>query len=106
MNRVSWILVAGVLAVAAVSISSSEKPLKIGLIMTYSGPYASYGHQADLGVETYIKAFGDTIGGRKIEIIRKDDTGVAPDVSKRVTEELVIQDKVDAILGGNWSPNV
>lgn len=100
----------GTLAVAALGLMTGsafadEPPLKIGLIMTYSGPFATYGHQADLGVETYMKAHGDTIAGRKIEIVRKDDTGLAPDVSKRVTQELAVRDKVDVIFGGCWSPN-
>ena len=73
--------------------------------MTYSGPIATYGHQADIGIETWIKAHGDTIAGRKIEFIRKDDTGLAPDVSKRVTQELAVRDKADIIFGGCWSPN-
>jgi branched-chain amino acid transport system substrate-binding protein len=73
--------------------------------MTYSGPFATYGHQTDIGIATWLKAHGDTIAGRKIEFIRKDDTGLAPDVSKRVTQELAVRDKVDIIFGGCWSPN-
>lgn len=102
---------AAALAVAVIGGSSGAAgaadlpPLKVGVIMTYSGPYATYGHQADLGINTFFKAFGDTIGGRKVEIIRKDDTGLAPDVSKRMTQELVTRDHADIILGGCWSPN-
>ena len=84
---------------------AGEPPLKIGVVMTYSGPFATYGHQTDIGIATWLKAHGDTIAGRKIEFIRKDDTGLAPDVSKRVTQELAVRDKVDIIFGGCWSPN-
>lgn len=97
---------ATMLAVTAASPAiATTEPLKIGLVMTYSGPFSTYGHQADLGIQTYIKAHGDTIAGRKIDIIRKDDTGLAPDVAKRDAQELVTRDKVDLIFGGNWSPN-
>lgn len=85
--------------------AAEEPPLKIGVVMTYSGPYAFNGHQVDLGIAAEIKAHGDTIAGRKIEIIRKDDTGLAPDVAKRAAQELVTRDHVDVIFGGCWSPN-
>jgi len=105
MRKILGFVAASALVFATASARADEPPLKIGVIMTYSGPFATYGHQADLGIETYMKAHGDTIAGRKIEIIRKDDTGLAPDVSKRVTQELAVRDKVDIIFGGCWSPN-
>ncbi len=97
-------LAAAVLATAG-SARADEPPFKIGVVMTYSGPFATYGHQTDIGIATWLKAHGDTIAGRKIEFIRKDDTGLAPDVSKRVTQELAVRDMVDVIFGGCWSPN-
>jgi len=105
MRKFMGFVAAGAFALTTGMAAADEPPLKIGLIMTYSGPFATYGHQADIGVESYIKAHGDTIAGRKIEIVRKDDTGLAPDVSKRVTQELAVRDKVDIIFGGCWSPN-
>jgi branched-chain amino acid transport system substrate-binding protein len=105
MRKILGIAAAAALIAAAGIAFAEEPPLKIGLIMTYSGPFATYGHQADIGVESWIKAHGDTIAGRKIVIIKKDDTGLAPDVSKRVTQELAVRDKVDIIFGGCWSPN-
>jgi hypothetical protein len=67
-----------------------------------SGPFATYGHQTDIGIATWLKAHGDTIAGRNIEFIRKDDTGLAPDVSKRVTQELAVRDKVWTHRGNPW----
>lgn len=98
------VLVAALFGCAAIG-QAEEPPFKIGVVMTYSGPFATYGHQTDIGIATWLKAHGDTIAGRKIEFIRKDDTGLAPDVSKRVTQELAVRDKVDVIFGGCWSPN-
>ena len=105
MRKILGIAVAAALVVIAGGARADEPPLKIGVIMTYSGPQATYGHQADIGIAAYLKAHGDTIAGRKLVFIRKDDTGLAPDVSKRVTQELAVRDKVDIILGGCWSPN-
>lgn len=96
---------AALIMFAVAGADAEEPPLKIGVVMTYSGPYAFNGHQVDLGIAAEIKAHGDTIAGRKIEIIRKDDTGLAPDVAKRAAQELVTRDHVDVIFGGCWSPN-
>lgn len=89
----------------AANASADKPPLKVGLVMTYSGPFAFNGHQADLGIEIYKKIHGNKIAGREIQIIRRDDTGLAPDVAKRATQELAVRDKVDVIFGGCWSPN-
>jgi branched-chain amino acid transport system substrate-binding protein len=105
MRKLFGIAMAAALIAMAGMAQADEPPLKIGVIMTYSGPFATYGHQADIGIQAYLKAHGDTIAGRKLVFIRKDDTGLAPDVSKRVTQELAVRDKVDIILGGCWSPN-
>ena len=105
MRKILGIAVAAALAATAGVAQADEPPIKVGVIMTYSGPQATYGHQADIGIAAYLKVHGDTIAGRKLVFIRKDDTGLAPDVSKRVTQELAVRDKVDIILGGCWSPN-
>ncbi len=105
MRKRFGIALAAVLFRLAGIAQADEAPLKIGVIMTYSGPVAAYGHQADIGIASWLKAHGDTIAGRKLEFIRKDDTGLAPDVSKRATQELAARDKVDVIFGGCWSPN-
>ena len=46
-----------------------------------------------------VPAHGDVVAGRKIEVIRRDDTGLAPDVARRVATELIVQDHVDVLLG-------
>ncbi len=84
---------------------AADKPLRIGLIATYSGPYADYGRQFDAGTALYLKEHGGKIAGRTVEIIRKDAPGPAPDVAKRLAQELVVRDKVDIISGLDFSPN-
>lgn len=99
-------LAAATLAIAAVyTPAHAADPLKIGLITTYSGIYAGYGKQMDAGIAIYMKQHGDTAGGRKILIIRRDDTGAAPELVKRLARELVINDKVDFLAGLTFTPN-
>jgi branched-chain amino acid transport system substrate-binding protein len=83
----------------------AQAPIRIGMINVYSGQFADAGIQLDNGVKTYMQQFGDTVAGRKIEIIRKDVGGPAPDVAKRLAQELVIRDKVDILAGFLLTPN-
>lgn len=85
--------------------AQAEEPLKIGMIASYSGPYADYGRQFDAGVELYLKEHGGKIAGRPVQIIRKDTAGAAPDLAKRYAQELVVRDKVQLITGLDFSPN-
>jgi len=92
-------------ALACISSSYAQEPLKIGLIGTYSGPYADYGRQFDAGVGLYLKEHNGKIAGRTVEIIKKDTAGPAPDASKRIAQELVVRDKVQILTGLDFSPN-
>jgi len=78
--------------------------VKIGLIMAYSGQFADTATQMDNGVKLFLKKYGDTVAGKKIEIIRKDTGGPKPDVAKRLAQELVVRDKVDIIAGFTLTP--
>lgn len=93
------------LAALAGTAGAQDAPLRIGLIATYSGPYAAYGRQFDAGVALYLKANGGRIGGRKVEIVKKDTGGANPDAAKRIAQELVVRDKVDFLTGLDFSPN-
>ena len=81
----------------------AQQPLKIGLIMTYSGQFADPAAQMDNAIKLYVKQNGDTVAGRKIEFIRKDSVG-APDTAKRLAQELVVRDKVDILAGFVLTP--
>ena len=67
--------------------------------MPYSGQFADPGTQIDNGIKLYMKQHGDTVAGKKIELIRKDTGGIAPDVAKRLAQELIVRDKVDILAG-------
>src|SRR3981081_1856714 len=87
-----------VLLVAPVSVRA-QGTVKIGLIDVLSGQFADAGIQLDNGVKTYMKQHGDNVAGKKIEIIRRDVGGPAPDVAKRFAQELVVRDGVDMLAG-------
>jgi branched-chain amino acid transport system substrate-binding protein len=89
-----------------VAVSPAQaKDLKIGLVLSVSGPFAAYGKQISHGVDLYIAEHGDTVAGRKIQVIVKDDTGIAPAVAKRQAQELLVKDKVDILAGFDLTPN-
>ena len=79
-------------------------PLKIGLILPLTGPFASTGKQIEAACRLYIAKNGDTVAGRKVELIVKDDTGLAPETTKRIAQELVVQDKVTVLAGFGLTP--
>ena len=86
--------------------ASAADPVKIGLVLPMSGPFAAYGKQIEHGVKLYLAQNGDTYGGRKVELIVKDDSpGTSGDVSKRLAQELVIKDKVDILAGFGLTPS-
>ncbi len=88
----------------AVPVFSAE-PLKVGMVLPMSGPFAGYGKQIEHGVRLYLALNGDTFSGRKVQLIIKDDTGVAPELSKRAAQELVVKDKVDILAGFGLTPS-
>ncbi len=90
---------------AGVSLAHAQGVIKLGLIAEFSGPFAQYGQQIYGGMKTYMKQHGDTVAGKKIEIIQKDVGGPAPDVAKRLAQELVTRDKVDFLVGFGLTPN-
>lgn len=92
-----------VLAVAP-SLAHAADPVKIGLIAPFSGSFADYGKQMEGGIKAFQKLNGDTVAGRKVQIISKDTTGPAPDVAKRLAQELVVRDKVDVLAGFGLTP--
>ena len=104
MNRFAAGLVALALSFAPATAAHAQGTVKIGLIMTYSGQFADAATQMDNGVKLYMKKHGDTVAGKKIEIIRKDTGGPNPDVAKRLAQELIVRDKADILAGFTLTP--
>lgn len=98
-------LFAGAALLAVVILpAGANAQIKIGVINSYSGQFADTGAQIDNGIKLYMKQHGDTVAGKKIEIIRKDTGGPNPDVAKRLAQELIVRDKADILAGFTLTP--
>lgn len=86
------------------NVATAAEPLKVGLIVPMSGPFASTGRQIEAAVKLFMRQNGASVAGRQVEIILKDDGGVAPDVTKRLAQELVSRDKVQVLAGFGLTP--
>jgi branched-chain amino acid transport system substrate-binding protein len=89
--------------VATNSIAQDNK-FRIGLILPMTGQQASTGRQIEAAARLYMAQNGDTVAGKKIELIVKDDTSI-PDVTKRLAQELVVNDKVNVLAGFGITPS-
>lgn len=81
----------------------AQETVKIGLILPMTGPFASTGRQIEAAAKLYIAEKGATVAGKKIELIVKDDTGT-PDVTRRIAQELLVNDKVSFLAGFGLTP--
>ncbi|WP_431857564.1 ABC transporter substrate-binding protein [Azospirillum sp.] len=88
---------------AAAPPSFAQDTVKIGLILPMTGPFASTGRQIEAAVKLYQAQNGATVAGKKVEVIVKDDTGT-PDLTKRLAQELVVNDKVSFLAGFGLTP--
>ncbi|MDE2616329.1 MAG: ABC transporter substrate-binding protein [Burkholderiales bacterium] len=100
-------LSASMLALAALSstaVLAQDGTFKIGLILPMTGQQASTGRQIEAAAKLYMAQHGDTVAGKKVQLIIKDDTSV-PDVTKRLAQELVVNDKVNVLAGFGITPS-
>ena len=82
---------------------AQDNTFKVGLILPMTGPFASTGKQIDAAVKLYLAQNGDTAGGKKIQVILKDDAST-PDTTKRLAQELIVNDKVNVLAGFGLTP--
>ncbi|MBP2561266.1 branched-chain amino acid transport system substrate-binding protein [Neorhizobium galegae] len=83
--------------------ASAQETVKIGLILPMTGPFASTGRQVEAGVKAYMALNGDTVAGKKIEVVLRDDGGVA-DQTRRIAQELVVNDGAKMLMGFGLTP--
>jgi branched-chain amino acid transport system substrate-binding protein len=93
-----------VLALASAGSFAQDSTFKIGLVLPMTGQQASTGRQIEAAARLYMAQNGDTVAGRKIQLILKDDTSV-PDVTKRLSQELIVNDKVNVLAGFGITPS-
>ena len=92
-----------VLAAIGHAHAADAVPFKIGFILPMTGQSASTGKQIEAAIKLYTAQNGATVAGRKIEVIVKDDAGVA-DTTRRIAQEMVVNDKVDVLAGFGLTP--
>src|ERR1044072_5520214 len=101
--RTTRLLQAAAVVTVLGATAQAQEAVKIGLILPMTGGQASTGKQIDNAVKLYMQQHGDTVAGKKIEIILKDDATV-PDNTKRLAQELIVNDKVAIIAGFGVTP--
>jgi len=94
---------AAALALSGPAAMAQADTLKIGVILPMTGPSASTGRQAEAAIKLWVAQNGKKIAGKNVEVIVKDDAGVA-DTTRRLAQELVVNDKVVALAGFGLTP--
>lgn len=103
-KRSLLIAAAGITLAGIVGVThAQDNTFKIGLIVPMTGPFASTGKQLESAARLYVAQHGDTVAGKKVVLIVKDDTG-EPEVTKRLAQELVINEKVQVLAGFGLTP--
>jgi branched-chain amino acid transport system substrate-binding protein len=96
----------GLIAIAlSAQPTAAQQTVKIGVILPYTGQFTDVATQMDNAIKLYVKQHGEQVGGVKLELVRRDTTGVAPDVAKRIAREFVVNDKIDILAGFALTPN-
>jgi branched-chain amino acid transport system substrate-binding protein len=101
----SYVLAAA-LAAVGLSVADSgfaQDTVKIGFILPMTGQQQSTGKQESAGIKLYMAQHGDTVAGKKVELIIRDDSAV-PDNTKRIAQELIVNDKVAFVAGFGVTP--
>lgn len=91
--------------IAASGTMAGADTIKVGVIATFSGPFAIYGKQYREAIEVYVDEHGTTVGDHEIEFIYKDVGGTNPDNARALAQELLIRDRVDYLAGFTFTPN-
>ena len=107
MCRTGFPRVAAVLAVAATVMSQGAlaQEVKVGVVLPYTGIGAEFARQMDRGMELYLKLNADQVKPYKITLIKRDSKAPDGTGAKVAVQELLTQDKVDAIIGFSYSPD-
>ena len=95
--------IAGAMATFSVGPAWAQETVKIGLSAPITGPFAENGRQMVTAVKLYVERYGANVAGKKIEVIMRDDAGVA-DQARRIAQELVVVNKVAILTGYNPTP--
>jgi branched-chain amino acid transport system substrate-binding protein len=96
--------IAGALLAAGPFALAQDNVFKIGLILPMTGQQATTGRQIEAAAKLWMAQNGDTVAGKKVQLIVKDDTSL-PDVTRRLAQELVVNEKVNVLAGFGITPS-
>lgn len=102
--KTTCLLLSTLAAACAPAVARAEDTIKVGIVMPMTGPFATNGKQTEAAIKAFVKAKGEMVAGKKIEFIIRDDRG-APDVSNRISQELITQDHVAILAGYGNTPS-
>jgi len=83
--------------------SGAQEVVKVGLILPMTGQQASTGKQIAAAAKLYVDQNGAMVAGKKIELVIKDDATI-PENTKRLAQELIVNDKVKFVAGFGITP--
>ena len=83
----------------------AQDTVKIGIVGQMTGPFAVIGEGYRQGVEAFQAKYGATVGNRKVEVLIRDSAGSDSTAAKRLTEELVVKDRVSLLGGFSLTPD-
>lgn len=101
-SRITRLAALAAISLVATMPALAQEKLKVGLMLTLSGPPASLGQQARNGFELALKDLGGKLGGREVELVVVDDE-LKPDVAVTKVRALLDRDKVDFVVGPTFS---
>lgn len=93
------------LGLAVAPAAFAQDTVRVGVIAEMSGPFAEFGKQMQAGIRAYQKMHGDSVAGKRVEVVIKDVGGPNPDAAKRIATELVVREKVSVLAGFGFTPN-
>src|SRR5689334_19151786 len=79
--------------------AASADVIKVGVIGTFSGPYALFGKNFKMGIDAWVAQNGNKVGNHTVEFVYKDEEGPNPAKSKALAQELLVKDKVQYLAG-------
>ena len=99
----TWAAAVLAAGMAGSALAADAAPFRIGFILPMTGQSASTGKQIEAAAKLWMTQNGSTVAGRKVELVVKDDAGVA-DSTRRIAQELVVNDKIDVLAGFGLTP--
>src|SRR5512143_4311876 len=102
-NYITGVIASLAFGAFAVGGAVAQDTVKIGLVLSMTGQQTSTGKQIKAAVDLYMKQHGDKVAGKKIQVILRD-SGSVPDNTKRLAQELIVNEKVNVIAGFEITP--